>query len=147
MPKIYFNKDKCLGCFSCSYACAVEHSKTKDPIMVHSEEETPIPRRAVRPVGEASLSVSCNHCETPLCVEACISGAMRKLEDCSVICDTAKCTGCWMCIMVCPFSAIKASKKYAVKCDLCPDRKGSYACIESCKTKALYSVSTTAKTP
>jgi carbon-monoxide dehydrogenase iron sulfur subunit len=138
MTKIYFNSDKCLGCHSCEFACAVEHSQSKNPLKAHLEETIPIPRKKVLFCGNINLTISCRHCENPLCVEACITGALQKQEDGKVICDINRCTGCWMCVMVCTFGAINPKSIYAVKCDMCPDRIDSYACIEACPTKALY---------
>jgi carbon-monoxide dehydrogenase iron sulfur subunit len=43
-----------------------------------------------------------------------------------------------MCIMACPFGAIKRdpAAKIIVKCDMCPDREIP-ACVEACKTNAI----------
>jgi carbon-monoxide dehydrogenase iron sulfur subunit len=138
MKKIYFDRRKCLGCHSCEFVCAVEHSRSKDPLWAHLEEETPIPRRNVRLVEGMCLTLSCRHCEPAPCVEACIAGAMQKSEG-EVRCDTQRCIGCWMCVMVCPFGAAKPGRIYAIKCDMCSDRKGlSYACVEGCPSGALF---------
>jgi Fe-S-cluster-containing hydrogenase component 2 len=41
--------------------------------------------------------------------------------------------------MVCPFGAAKPGRIYAIKCDMCSDRKGlSYACVEGCPSGALF---------
>ena len=137
MEKIYFDSRKCLGCHSCVFACAVEHSKSKDPTRAHLERDTPVPRRNVSVVDGACLTVACRHCEPAPCVEACIAGAMIKDEG-EAHCVTDKCIGCWMCVMVCPFDAVKPGKIYTVKCDMCPDREDSYACVEACPTAALF---------
>jgi Fe-S-cluster-containing hydrogenase component 2 len=50
-----------------------------------------------------------------------------------------------MCMMVCPFGAIRVAlaevagreKRAAFKCDLCVDRPSGPACVEACPTKAL----------
>ncbi|MFN7171090.1 MAG: 4Fe-4S dicluster domain-containing protein [Candidatus Omnitrophota bacterium] len=89
-------------------------------------------------INNFSFSLTCQHCEDAPCVNACISGAMFKDEKTGETkCDTDKCVGCWMCIMVCPFGIIKQGKKNAVKCDLCPERE-DFACVASCPTKALF---------
>jgi len=137
MEKIYFNRQKCLGCHSCEFACAVEHSKSKDPLKAHLEAEIPIPRRNVKLVNGMCLTVACRHCEPAPCVESCIAGAMVKIEE-EVICNVEKCISCFMCLMVCPFDAIKPGKYYTIKCDLCSDREDSFACVEACITKALF---------
>lgn len=137
MRKIYFNSEKCLGCHSCVFACAVEHSQSKDPLKAHLEEKRPVPRRNVELVEGICITLACQHCDTPICIEACIAGAIKKDKEGNVICDTEKCIGCWMCVMVCPFGSINPKGIYAVKCDMCPDREDSYACIVACPSKAL----------
>ncbi|MBF0385942.1 MAG: electron transfer flavoprotein subunit alpha, partial [Candidatus Omnitrophica bacterium] len=56
-----------------------------------------------------------------------------------------KCTGCTLCVKVCPFIAISMSGKLAVidydKCTLCG------ACVESCKFKAIEIKKESSKTP
>jgi carbon-monoxide dehydrogenase iron sulfur subunit len=138
MQTVYFDEDKCLGCFSCTFACAVEHSKTKDPMKAHTEDKKPVARRKLVAVNGVSVTTTCNHCENPVCVEACITGSIIKNEDGSVSFDTDRCAGCWMCIMVCPFGAIDIQQKNMVKCDLCAEREDSRACVEACPTKALH---------
>lgn len=137
MRKIEFEIDKCLACRSCEIACAIEHSKSKDIYKAHLEDDKPVQRRNLKKIGSKCFTISCYHCEDALCIEACITSAIRKNENGEVICDSQKCIGCGMCIMVCPFGAIKLKETYIVKCDMCPDRKDSYACIEACPTKAL----------
>jgi carbon-monoxide dehydrogenase iron sulfur subunit len=141
MVKIYFDSRKCLGCHSCEFACAVEHSAGKDPARAHLGAEVPVPRRNVRLVEGTCLTVACRECDPAPCAAACIAGAMERAEG-TVRCDTDKCIGCWMCVMVCPFDAVRPGKLYTIKCDMCPDRKGeSYACVVGCPTGALFAAS------
>ena len=140
MEAIRFDSKKCIGCHSCAFACAVEHSQSKDPLAAHLEDTKPINRRYVRLVKGKNRAVACVHCKKPACVEACEPGAMQKGDDGLVICDASKCTGCWECIEACPFDAVKPGNGSPIKCDMCPDREDSYACVEACPTGALYVV-------
>ena len=136
--KVYFDSRKCLGCHSCEFVCAVEHSKTKDPHKAHLEEEMPIPRLNVEFVEGMCLTMACRHCDPAPCVEACIAGAMNKDPDTGqVSCNADKCIGCWMCIMVCPFDAVVPGKTFSIKCDMCHEH-GSPVCVEACHTRALF---------
>jgi len=55
-----------------------------------------------------------------------------------VVHDTEKCIGCWTCIMVCPYGAIKpdTSSKIIAKCDLCPNLDVPI-CVANCPNEAL----------
>lgn len=140
MKRIYYNNKVCIGCKLCEVYCLTAHSKTKNVLFAY-KDETPkaVSRITVERIGLENLYVQCKHCEEPACVEACMTGAMTKLPNGEVECNTDKCIGCWMCIMACPFGAIKRDLNDAhksSKCDLCSDREIP-ACVEYCPNKAL----------
>ena len=140
MRRIYHIPEVCIGCKLCEVYCLTAHSKTKNVLFAYKKETPrPISRTIVEQKGIESLSAKCNHCEEPECVEACMTGAMKKLATGEVTCDTDKCIGCWMCIMACPFGAIERnieSIPVSSKCDLCIDRPIP-ACVENCPNRAL----------
>ena len=139
MKKVYFNSLRCLGCRSCEFACAVQHSQTKDPMRAPGEAEKPIPRRNIQMADGMVLTMACRHCNPAPCADACIGGALsRDYEAGSVDCDSNKCVGCWMCVMVCPFDAVKPGHVFSVKCDMCEDRASGPACVGACPTGALF---------
>ena len=45
-----------------------------------------------------TFAVNCRQCTEPLCVKACIGGAL-SLENGVVVIDQSKCVGCYSCIM------------------------------------------------
>ena len=66
MKRIKINRDKCVGCLTCTTACIVSHDSedTRSRIAITSEGKyTPI---------------FCRHCDRPECVYTCMSGAMKK---------------------------------------------------------------------
>lgn len=141
MRRIFHKKDVCMGCKLCEVYCLTAHSKTKNVLFAYKKEGNQnMARTVVEGDGAEHLSVQCKHCEEPVCVQACMTGALQKTESGEVICDTDKCVGCWMCIMVCPFGAISRNTQLehnkSNKCDLCKDRDIP-ACVEFCPNKAL----------
>lgn len=141
MKRIYAREDVCIGCRLCEIHCTVAHSKSKDIIKAFKKEkEKALPRVTVEERKPVSFAVQCRHCDQPACVNACMTGAMQKdPESGIVLCDQERCVGCWMCLMVCQYGAVKAGengKKYAVKCDLCIE-SGKPACVENCPNLAI----------
>lgn len=140
MPKIVAKENYCLGCKLCEVNCMVAHSRSQKILKAFSQEKDLLsPRILVEDAGRVSFAVQCRHCENAPCVEACITGAMsRDPNTGAVLCDSNKCVGCYMCIMVCPAGAVLRNKKGKVvsKCDLCAEH-GLPACVENCPNEAL----------
>ena len=108
-------------------------------------------------------SIGCMHCEDPLCVQVCPTGATYQREDGLVLIDGSKCTGCKACMLACPYDVRTLWKRkegyfakgltpyenkvYAAhvlgavqKCNFCADRldKGLKPfCVETCPPGAL----------
>ncbi len=129
-----------MACRLCEIHCLTEHSHSKKILKAYKEEfPTALPRLIVEQKGIGSFALQCRHCSDAPCLAACSSGAMQRDADGHVMCDTDKCAGCWMCVMVCPFGVIRrdtAGRKVAAKCDLCPDRDVP-ACVAACPNEAL----------
>ncbi|HUU87684.1 MAG TPA: 4Fe-4S dicluster domain-containing protein [Candidatus Glassbacteria bacterium] len=140
MKKIMAKEQLCMGCGLCEVYCIVSHSKTKDIIKAYNREQPrPTSRVNLEIHKPVSFAIQCRHCEDPPCVTACLSGAMTKDEKSSlVVHDSERCIGCWTCIMVCPYGAIKmdSSGKAVSKCDLCSD-SNEPACVSNCPNNAL----------
>ena len=137
MKRVYVNEKWCLGCRLCEYNCAFANSGEKD--MVKALKDKAIkPRIHVEEDGKITYAVSCRHCEDPLCVKCCISGALSK-EDGVVKIDKDKCVGCFTCVLVCPYGAISTAGEHsALKCELCLENaSGSPACVKGCPNKAI----------
>ncbi|HZK49347.1 MAG TPA: 4Fe-4S dicluster domain-containing protein [Thermoleophilia bacterium] len=136
--EIYVVPARCTGCRSCEMACAVEHSQSKS--LFGAITETPPPRRRiyVEAVDTVAVPVACRHCDEAFCMNACITGAIRRDARGFVVLDESRCIGCNSCIMLCPFGVIQKdeARHVAAKCDLCPDLPGP-ACVAACPTDAL----------
>jgi len=140
MKRIVAKEEFCIGCGLCEVYCTVQHSKSKDIIKAYTREDPrPLGRVRLEVNKPVSFAVQCRHCEDAPCVIACLSGAMQKDESTGlVVHDPEKCMGCWTCIMVCPYSAIKmdASDKVVSKCDFCSGLDVP-ACVANCPNGAL----------
>jgi len=139
MKKIYAREEYCLGCRLCEVYCVTEHSKSKDIVKAHKNEEI-TPAIIIESDSEISFALQCRHCDDAPCVQACITGALQKDKDSGVVIhDAEKCVGCWTCIMECPYGAIQKDQyDYSIiaKCDLCVE-SGEPACVANCPNGAL----------
>jgi len=141
MKRIYVNEEYCIGCRLCEVHCLTQHSRSKKIIKAFKEEAPgATPHVMVEEEGPLSFAMPCRHCVEPLCVAACLTGAMhRDLPTGAILCDEDKCVGCWTCVMVCPFGVIRRKligHKAASKCDLCYGEE-TPACVAHCPNEAL----------
>ncbi|MBU4345966.1 MAG: 4Fe-4S dicluster domain-containing protein [Candidatus Omnitrophica bacterium] len=139
MKKLYYDVKKCLGCKSCEIACAVAHSKSETLFSAIREEVLSLPRKKVLHHKDKNYPVSCRHCKDPICVDACMAAALvYDKEKGMVFHDESRCVGCWMCVMVCPYGAIRPNVKTKIplRCDKCQD-KDEPSCVKACPTGAI----------
>ncbi len=139
MKKLYYDVKKCLGCKSCEMACAIAHSISGDLAKAIKEGKISLPRKKILLSKDKNYPIACIHCKDPKCVDACIASALvYDKEKGMVIQDEKKCVGCWMCVMVCPYGAIRPNlrAKVPVRCDLCKD-KDKPSCAIACPTHAI----------
>lgn len=139
--RIFPKEEYCLGCHLCEIYCIYAHSKEKSLIKLFKMQNKPSPRIIVEEKeGEyITFALQCRHCDNPYCISACISGALQIDESTGlIICNEEKCVGCWSCILMCPYGAVRRNdnEKIASKCDFCIE-KGNPICVENCPNEAL----------
>ncbi|OCG10344.1 dimethylsulfoxide reductase, chain B [Gilliamella sp. wkB178] len=144
----YIDSSKCTGCKTCQLSCKDEKD---NPLGIHF--------RRVYEYGGGTwqqidgfwqnniftyyLSIACNHCSEPTCVQGCPTGAMHKREqDGLVVVNQDVCIGCRYCEMRCPYGApqFDPQKRVMSKCDGCFARVAEGlkpVCVESCPQRAL----------
>ncbi|MFA8341522.1 MAG: 4Fe-4S dicluster domain-containing protein [Rhodothermaceae bacterium] len=134
-----FDSDLCIGCNGCSAACQNINNTTSD-----------LPWRKVHKLPPCDgdnktfyISMSCNHCENPPCMNACPTNSYTKREsDGVVIHNSETCMGCKYCQMACPYGAIKWNNNQGIvnKCHFCferLDKDEQPACVQTCFAGAL----------
>jgi anaerobic dimethyl sulfoxide reductase subunit B (iron-sulfur subunit) len=143
----YFDAASCSGCKACQVACMDRHAL-----------EVGTPWRRVSEVAGGGwerdgaawrntvfayhLSISCNHCERPICLEGCPTRAITRRDDGVALIEPDRCMGCGYCGWVCPYSApqYRADLGVMTKCSFCVedlDAGGEPACVTACPVRAL----------
>jgi len=140
MKRIYIKEQACIGCHLCEVHCQVAHSQSKDLVKTFKRESPrPVPCLSIEERKPVSFVVQCRHCSDPVCVYACLTGALQRDPDTGIVTvDVEKCIGCWTCILVCPFGAIRQNTRTGkiVKCDLCCEMDVP-VCVANCPNEAL----------
>ena len=136
MKRVYVNEKWCLGCHLCEYNCAFANSGKDDMAKLKGIKINP--RIQVEEHEDVCFAVNCRHCEEPLCVKSCISGAL-SVHDGGIEIDQNKCVGCYTCIMACPYGAVVPSDEGVIqKCELCIKNScGEPACVKGCPNHAI----------
>ncbi|MHB1405133.1 MAG: 4Fe-4S dicluster domain-containing protein [Desulfitobacteriaceae bacterium] len=143
MKRVYAREEVCAGCKLCEVHCAVAHSEYPHDIVKAflKQKIKPLARILVEENRPVSFALQCRHCDDAPCTKACITGAMQKDSLTGVVTNQEdRCVGCWTCILVCPFGAVKRDEsghKVASKCDLCSASGGTPTCVEHCPNEAL----------
>nr|VFJ71457.1 MAG: carbon-monoxide dehydrogenase iron sulfur subunit [Candidatus Kentron sp. FW] len=155
MKTVFIHPERCVGCKGCEFACAVEHSRSRDAVLALSEH--PLPRTGihVRPGAECNsfFPNRCRHCNPAPCQDGCPTAAItRNAEYDVVLVDPDKCIACAMCAVMCPFDVITfhpwngsgndnpLSRVVATKCDGCVtslEQGKMPACVDACHSNAL----------
>jgi anaerobic dimethyl sulfoxide reductase subunit B (iron-sulfur subunit) len=147
-PAFYLDAQICTGCKTCMVACK---DKNDLPLGVRWRRvvEYTGGQWRVMPDGTYGqdvfsyyISLSCNHCAEPICVEVCPTSAMNQDENGIVSIDPARCMGCGYCEWACPYSApqYQTGRGQMSKCDFCRDELkagNAPACVAACPTRAL----------
>jgi Fe-S-cluster-containing dehydrogenase component len=121
------DRDHCIGCFSCMYACSRvlrRHGGTNKAALRI--------RHYAGLEGAFSLRV-CSRCETPDCVESCPKEALFTARGGGVRLKAALCIHCRKCVRACGISALQwdENEKLPIPCIQCGQ------CVKYCPNGVL----------
>jgi anaerobic dimethyl sulfoxide reductase subunit B (iron-sulfur subunit) len=136
----YFDSTHCIGCRTCHVACKDKNNLGVGPVFRHvfTFEGGKFPQPWVY-----HLSMACNHCSDPACVNNCPTGAMHKNADTGIVeVDKSKCIGCRYCMWSCPYDAVSFIEEEGKvgKCNFCSDllaQGQNPACVDACVMRVL----------
>lgn len=142
----FVDSTRCIKCYACEVACQQWHGIKADTVHRRTVQEECT--GTFLDVKRRFTSLSCMHCESPLCVASCPQGAISKREeDGLVVVDKAKCTGDKTCATACPFDVpefieLEGGGVVMDKCDGClslsREADEMPRCVNTCPTKALH---------
>lgn len=96
------NMDQCIGCQTCVVSCQLNNALRPGS----SRNSIDRVERGRWPNGDLFFFPhACIHCDEPLCVKVCPTGASSKRTDGIVAIDHELCIGCGVCITACEFGA------------------------------------------
>ncbi len=143
----YFDASSCSGCKTCQVACKDKHDS---PLAVRWRRVYEVCGGDWVKDGPAwipniysyHMSLACNHCQEPVCLDACPNKAMVKDEKGVVHIDYDRCMGCKYCEYTCPYGALQFDKhkKVMTKCNFCADYLAEGkppSCVAACPMRAL----------
>ena len=134
-----FDMGACIGCHSCEVACAEQNGLPAGTTWRRVGE---IEGGTYPDAKRLHLSMSCNHCLEPACLQGCPTNAYEKLANGVVAHHAEDCIGCQYCTWNCPYSvpALQPDRRIVTKCDLCQPRLSvglAPACVNACPTRAI----------
>ncbi len=136
----YFNADNCIGCHACEAACA---EKNETPAHLSFRSVGYVEGGTYPDFRRMNISMACNHCDDPVCLKGCPTGAYTKhAEYGAVLQDPDTCFGCGYCTWVCPYNApqLDPVEGQVSKCNMCVDRLEfglKPSCVSACVGNAL----------
>lgn len=159
----------CIGCFACAVCCKAHNNLPNEVwwnrIVCENGNFHDVPSGSFE-TGDLKMSftpVTCQHCDKPLCVAACPTGASFIDDETGIVgIDNEVCIGCGTCLSACPYDVRRLYKEeleYYVdfpvgdadapvhvpntmsKCTFCANRiaRGEVpSCMDLCPARARY---------
>jgi len=138
--RFHFDMTKCIGCKCCVVAC---NEQNGNPADIQWRRVGDIEGGTYPDTMRNYLSMGCNHCVEPTCLEGCPVDAYVKDSTTGIVLHNAeRCIGCQYCVWNCSYGVPQFNPERGVvgKCDMCHDRLSdgdSPACVNACPEQAI----------
>lgn len=137
--RFHFDMTRCIGCRCCEVACNEQNGNGAEVTWRRIGE---IEGGSFPHVRRYHMSMACNHCLEPSCLEGCPTEAYEKLDNGIVKHNADACIGCQYCTWNCPYGVpqFNPERRIVTKCHMCVDRMGAGslpACVEACPVQAI----------
>jgi Fe-S-cluster-containing dehydrogenase component/DMSO reductase anchor subunit len=138
--RFHVDMGKCIGCKCCVVAC---NEQTGNPAEINWRRVGELEGGWYPDAMRAYLSMGCNHCLEPTCLDGCPVDAYTKEPDTGIVRHSADaCIGCQYCTWNCSYGVPQYNAERGVvgKCDMCHGRLvtgASPACVSACPEGAI----------
>src|SRR2546422_3042663 len=133
--RFHVDMQSCIGCKCCVVAC---NEQNGNPAAINWRRVVEIEGGWYPQTGRSYLSMGCNHCLEPTCLEGCPVDAYSKDALTGIVRHSADvCIGCQYCTWNCSYGVPQYNPERGVvgKCDMCYGRLSldqSPACVNAC---------------
>jgi formate dehydrogenase iron-sulfur subunit len=138
--RFHFDMTKCIGCKCCVVAC---NEQNGNPAEINWRRVGEIEGGSYPFTKRFYLSMGCNHCVEPTCLQGCPVDAYRKDPVTGIVLHSADaCIGCQYCTWNCSYGVPQYNPERGVvgKCDMCYGRLAEDrepACVSACPEQAI----------
>ena len=138
--RFHFDMTKCIGCKCCVVAC---NEQNGNPAGINWRRVGEIEGGHWPQTQRHYLSMGCNHCLEPSCMNGCPVKAYTKDAATGIVLHNADtCIGCQYCTWNCSYGVPQYNAERGVvgKCDLCHNRLSdgmAPACVSACPEGAI----------
>jgi formate dehydrogenase iron-sulfur subunit len=138
--RFHFDMTECIGCQCCVVAC---NEQNGNPADIHWRRVGEIEGGSYPDTWRSYLSMGCNHCLEPTCMEGCPVEAFTKDPATGLVLHSEDaCIGCQYCTWNCSYGVpqFNAERGVVGKCDMCHGRLAEGrepACVHACPEGAI----------
>jgi len=138
--RFHFDMSLCIGCKCCVVAC---NEQNGNPADINWRRVAEIEGGWYPNASRHYVSMGCNHCVDPTCMEGCPVDAYSKDALTGIVQHSADtCIGCQYCTWNCSYGVpqFNADRGVVGKCDMCHGRLSigqSPACVSACPEGAI----------